>query len=141
MSPPAPAPFVPWILRLLAWAVGVSLLAAWSGPASARAATARSERVETPVATLQGVRVRLEWPAGADRGHRDRYYHVPKHRTVVHHVYHRPAPPPRRVVVVHHAPRPAPVVYHQQAHPHNGAAILVGAVLGAAILHHVVTGY
>ena len=68
MSPPAPAPFVPWILRLLAWAVGVSLLAAWSGPASARAATARIERVETPVATLQGVRVRLEWPAGADQG-------------------------------------------------------------------------
>jgi hypothetical protein len=80
-------------------------------------------------------------PALADRGHRDRYYHVPKHRTVVHHVYHRPAPPPRRVVVVHHAPRPAPVVYHQHAQPHNGAAIVVGAVLGAAILHHVITGY
>lgn len=83
-------------------------------------------------------------PAFADRGHRHghgHYYHAPKHRTVVRHVYHRPAPPPRRVVVVHHAPRPAPVVYHQHARPHNGAAILVGAVLGAAILHHVVTGH
>jgi hypothetical protein len=84
-------------------------------------------------------------PAFADRGHRDHryghYYNAPTHRTVVRHVYHRPAPPPRRVVVVHHVPRPAPVVYHQHAQPHNGAAIVVGAVLGAAILHHVITGH
>ncbi len=83
-------------------------------------------------------------PALADRGpHRDhryvQYYHV-KHRPVVHHYHYRPAPLPRRVVV--HAPPPPPaVVYHQQVHPRDGAAIVVGAVLGAAILHHVITGY
>lgn len=84
-------------------------------------------------------------PALADRGpHRDhryvQHYHV-KHRPVVHPYYYRPAPPPRRVVVVHAAPPPPAVVYHQQVHPHNRAAIVVGAVLGAAILHHVITGY
>lgn len=83
-------------------------------------------------------------PALADRGpHRDhryvQHYHV-KHRPVVHPYHYRPAPPPRRVVVVH-APPPPAVVYHQQVHPHNRAAIVVGAVLGAAILHHVITGY
>lgn len=76
-------------------------------------------------------------PALADRGHRDHrqvnHYYV-KHRPVVHHYHYRPAP--RRVVVVH---QPQPV-YHY-SHPHTGAAILVGAVLGAAIVHHAITGY
>jgi hypothetical protein len=80
-------------------------------------------------------------PAFADRGHRDHrhvhHYHV-KHRPVVHHYHYRPVyrPAPRPVYVVHQ-PRP---VYHY-SHPHTGAALLVGAVLGAAIVHHAITGY
>ena len=50
--------------------------------------------------------------------------------------YYRPAPRP--VVVVH---RPAPVMYHQAPRPHNGAAIVFGAVLGALIAHHVFMPY
>jgi len=81
-------------------------------------------------------------PAFADRGYRDHrphFQHRPavhhfQHRPVVHHYYHRPAH--RRVVVVH---QPQPV-YHY-SHPHTGAALLVGAVIGAAIVHHAITGY
>ena len=54
----------------------------------------------------------------------------------VHH-YYRPAPRP--VYVVRHAPPPPAVVYHQ-SHSNAGAALLVGAILGAAIVHSVVTG-
>jgi hypothetical protein len=56
----------------------------------------------------------------------------------VHHYHYRPVyrPAPRPVYVVH---QPAPV-YHY-SHPHTGAAILVGAVLGAAIVHHAIAGY
>jgi hypothetical protein len=43
-------------------------LAAWPAAAPARTAVARIERVSTPVATLQGVEVRLAWPDGADTG-------------------------------------------------------------------------
>jgi hypothetical protein len=85
----------------------------------------------------------LSAPAFADRGGHPRGHawgHGHGHRHVVvhkpHYVVHRPA-------VVHHYYRPAPrpvVVYHQPQ-PVNGAALLVGAVLGAAIVHHVVTGY
>ena len=89
-------------------------------------------------------------PALADRGHRDyrhghREYrhHYVHHRPVVHHYQHRPVyhyrpvyrPAPRPVYVVHQPP-----VYHY-SHPHTGAAILVGAVLGAAIVHHAIAGY
>ena len=86
-------------------------------------------------------------PAFADRGHRghDRHdrrvvvhkHHYVQHRPapVVHH-YYRPAPRP--VYVVRHAP-PPPVVYHQ-SHSNAGAALLVGAILGGAIVHSVVTG-
>ena len=81
-------------------------------------------------------------PALADRGHRDyrqghrvvQQHHYVPHRPVVQHYYYRPAPRP--VVVVH---RPQPVYYY--SHPHTGAAVLVGAVLGAAIVHHAITGY
>jgi hypothetical protein len=83
-------------------------------------------------------------PALADRGHRDYYrhghrvvhhqHHYVAHRPVVHRYHYRPAPRP--VYLVH---RPQPV-YHY-SHPHTGAAILVGAVLGAAIVHHAITGY
>jgi len=45
-------------------AVGMALAA----PAQARTLTARIQRVTTPVATLQDVRVALEWPAQADAG-------------------------------------------------------------------------
>ena len=40
----------------------------FAGQGWARVAEARIERIDSPVATLQGVRVRLEWPPGADRG-------------------------------------------------------------------------
>jgi hypothetical protein len=92
--------------------------------------------------------VAVSAPAFADRGNHYGHYkqghrfdHRPVHvvhrpvvhRPVVHH-YYRPAPRP---VVVYHQPRP--VYYH--SHPSNGAALLAGAILGAAIVHHVVTGY
>lgn len=78
---------------------------------------------------------------GHGYGHRhvvvQKHHYVPA-RPVVHHVpvYHYYRPAPRPVVVVH---RPAPV-YHYSS-PDAGAALLVGAVLGAAIVHSVVTGY
>ena len=73
------------------------------------------------------------------RGHGHRHvvhhYHV-KHRPVVHHYHYRPAPRP--VYVVHPVPRPVYVVER----PHyNGAALLAGAVIGAAIVHHATMGY
>ena len=95
-------------------------------------------------------------PAFADRGHREHRYdrHDRHDRRVVvvhkhHYVQHRPAqvyhapvyhqyrPAPRPVYVVRHAP--PPVVYHQ-SHSNAGAALLVGAILGGAIVHSVVTG-
>jgi hypothetical protein len=94
----------------------------------------------------------LSAPAFADRGHRDHYRggHGYGHRVVVHkphyvvhrpavvHHYYRPAPRP----VVHHYYRPAPRPVYVVEQPHyNGAALLVGAVVGAAIVHHVITGY
>ena len=39
-----------------------------AGTAAARSATARITRVVTPVAMLEGVQVRLDWPAGAPSG-------------------------------------------------------------------------
>ncbi len=92
--------------------------------------------------------VAVSAPALAERGHRDHRHvqHYPaKHhpvaqRGVVHHaaVHHYYRPAPRQVVVVH---RPAPVVYHQVSRPHTGAAIVFGAILGAAIAHTVITAY
>ena len=86
-------------------------------------------------------------PAFADRGHRghghdrhDRHVVVHKHHYVQHRpapVYHYYRPAPRPVYVVRHAP--PPVVYHQ-SHSNAGAALLVGAILGGAIVHSVVTG-
>jgi hypothetical protein len=87
--------------------------------------------------------VAVSAPAFADRGNHyghgqgPRVVHQPhylQHRPVVQHYYYRPAPRP---VVVVHQPQP---VYHY-SHPHTGAAILVGAILGAAIMHHATTGY
>jgi hypothetical protein len=60
--------------------------------------------------------------------------HYVVHRPVVRHYHYRPVPRP--VYVVH---RPQPV-YHY-THPHTGAALRVGAVLGAAVVHHAITGY
>jgi hypothetical protein len=84
-------------------------------------------------------------PALADRGHGNGRGHAYGHghdRHVVvhkpHYVVHRP------VRVVHHYHRPAPrPVYVVQQHNHhvNPVAVLAGAVIGAAIVHHVVTGY
>ena len=83
-------------------------------------------------------------PAFADRGHRDQRHDrrvvVHKHHYVQHRpapVYHYYRPAPRPVYVVRHAP--PPVVYHQ-SHSNAGAALLVGAILGGAIVHSVVTG-
>jgi hypothetical protein len=88
-------------------------------------------------------------PALADRGHGPKHRHVVVHKPVhvVHrpvHVYrpvhvHRPAP------VVHHyyhrpAPAPRPVVVYQHSHV-NPMAVFAGALIGAAIVHHAVTGY
>ena len=88
-------------------------------------------------------------PAFADRGHRDQRHDRHDRKVVVHkyhYVQHRPAPvyhyyrpAPRPVYVVRHAPPPPPVVYHQ-SHSNAGAALLVGAILGGAIVHSVVTG-
>jgi hypothetical protein len=89
----------------------------------------------------------LSAPVLADRGHRSNGHgydrrvvvherHVVR-RPVVVHQYYRPAPRP--VYVVRHAPPPPPVVYHQ-SHSNAGAALLVGAILGGAIVHSVVTG-
>ena len=90
----------------------------------------------------------LTAPAFADRGHGHGHGYGHKHRVVVHErhvVHHRPVyvrhyhPAPRPVYVVRHAP-PPPVVVHHHSHPHAGAALLVGAILGGAIVHSVVTG-
>lgn len=51
------------MLRLLPW-----LLLACIGPVSARTLTARIAKVATPVVTLEGVGVRLDWPAHAAQG-------------------------------------------------------------------------
>lgn len=51
------------MLRLLPW-----LLLACTGPAPARALTAHIARATTAVATLEGVTVRLDWPAQAAQG-------------------------------------------------------------------------
>lgn len=88
-------------------------------------------------------------PALADRGHHRGHGHGHgyghgyghyKHRAVVHHVYHRPAP---RHVVVHHYYRPAPrpVMVVERHHHVNPVAVLAGAVIGAAVVHHAVTQY
>jgi hypothetical protein len=85
-------------------------------------------------------------PALADRGPSNgrghAYGHAP--RTVVvykqpQYVVHRPAPR----VVHHYQYRPAPrPVYVVEQHNHvNPIAFLAGAVIGAAIVHHAVTGY
>ena len=68
-------------------------------------------------------------------------HHYVQHRPAqVYHapVYHHYRPAPRPVYVVRHAP-PPPVVYHQ-SHSNAGAALLVGAIIGGAIVHSVVTG-
>ena len=48
--------------------LGLCLGATATAQAKPRVATAHIDRVETAVATLQGVRVRLEWAPGADSG-------------------------------------------------------------------------
>ncbi len=56
----------PSILRLLL--SGLLVASAALVPAQARVAQAKIARVVTPVATLEGVQVRLEWPAQAKQG-------------------------------------------------------------------------
>ena len=76
--------------------------------------------------------VAVSAPAFADRGHRDhrdhRVHYQPRHVVV-----HRPA-------VVHHYYRPAPRPVYVVERPHyNGVALLAGAIIGAAIVHHATT--
>jgi hypothetical protein len=79
----------------------------------------------------------LSVPAFADRGHRGyRHYERPVvHRPVVVRHYYRPAPRP--VYVVHRAPPPPPVVVHH--HSHDAVPLLFGAIVGAAVVHSVLT--
>ena len=93
--------------------------------------------------TLLAAALAVSAPAFADRGHRN-YGH--DRRVVVHERYfvqrpvvvrphyipaYRPAPRPVYV-------QPAPVHHHSNA----GPALMVGAILGAAIVHSVITsGY
>jgi hypothetical protein len=99
--------------------------------------------------TILAAALAVSAPAFADRGHRGHGHDRHDRRVVVvhkhHYVQHRPAPvyhhyrpAPRPVYVVRHAP-PPPVVYHQ-SHANAGAALLVGAIIGGAIVHSVVTG-
>jgi hypothetical protein len=55
-------------MRAMVRPVVACLLLALAGGAHARALTARIARVVTPVATLEGVRVHLDWPAQAQQG-------------------------------------------------------------------------
>lgn len=59
--------WMPPILRAIALMVLVAAFA-WADAAHARTASARIERIESPIATLDGVRLRLQWPAGAREG-------------------------------------------------------------------------
>ncbi len=97
---------------------------------------------------LAAVALVISAPALADRDHR-RHGHEKHRYQVTHHYHHAPRPvvhhyrpAPQRVVVVHRPQpvyyQPAPVYYHP--HPNAGAALVVGAVLGAAVAHHIVTG-
>jgi hypothetical protein len=93
-------------------------------------------------------------PALADRGsHRGGHGHGHRH-VVVHKphyvVQHRPVVVHRAPVVVHrapvvhhvyHRPAPRPVVVVERHNHVNPVALLAGAVIGAAVVHHVVTGY
>ena len=98
-------------------------------------------------------------PAFADRGHRDHRGHGYGHGHVRHVVVHKPH------YVVHragrsciariyialrrarscststHRPAPRPVYVVEQHNHVNPVAVLAGAVIGAAIVHHAVTGY
>lgn len=81
-------------------------------------------------------------PAFADRGHGRGHGHAYGHapRTVVvqqpRYVVYRPAPVVRHVV---YRPAPQPVVVYHRSEPI--LPFLAGAVIGAAIVHHAVTGY
>jgi len=89
----------------------------------------------------------LSAPVFADHGHGGKG-HGHDRRVVVHErvvvqrpvyvrEYYRPAPRP--VYVVRQAPPPPPVVYH--SHSNAGPALLVGAILGAAVVHSVMVGH
>ncbi|MDQ3056296.1 MAG: hypothetical protein M3Q96_00860 [Pseudomonadota bacterium] len=53
---------------ILRWLLVLSLLAGAQAQAQARTMTAKIAKVTTGVATLEGVRVRLDWPADAQQG-------------------------------------------------------------------------
>ena len=88
----------------------------------------------------------LTAPAFADHGRGNGYGYGHERRVVVHerYVVQRPVyvreyyrPAPRPVYVVHQAPPPA-VMYH--SHSNAGPALVVGAILGAAIVGSVMAG-
>jgi len=91
----------------------------------------------------------LSAPAFADRGHRHgqrvavhQPHYVVQHRPR-HVVHHAPVVVHRAPIVhhVYHRPAPRPVIVVERHHHVNPVAVLAGAVIGAAIVHHVVTGY
>ena len=61
--------------------------------------------------------------------------HYVAHRPVVVHHYYRPAPRP--VYVVHRAPPPPVYVHH--ARSDAAPALLFGAIVGAAVMHSVLS--
>lgn len=65
-------------MRAMVPLTAACLLLAFASGAHARTLTARIARVSTPVATLEGVRVQLDWPADAERGR----LRLQAHRTV-----------------------------------------------------------
>ena len=57
---------MPWILRAIV--LSLFFACAGMGEATARSATMRIARVESPVAQLDDVRMRMRWPTGASEG-------------------------------------------------------------------------
>ena len=87
-------------------------------------------------------------PALADHGrkygHYNHYRPVQHHHVVYRPAYYAPAPVIYAPVYYRPAPvvvyQPAPVVSYHAVSPVEGAAVIFGAVLGAAVVHHLVTG-
>jgi hypothetical protein len=81
--------------------------------------------------------VAVSAPAFADRGN---HYGHRVERVQHYHVQHRPVVVHRPAVVQHVYYRPAPRPVYVVERPHyNGVALLAGAIIGAAIVHHATT--
>jgi hypothetical protein len=115
----------------------------WHGTTK-QGAPAMLKKVALAAAALMIAAPALADPRHRDRGHGHRHFVAHKPHYVVHHrpvVVHRPAVVYHRPAPVYYRPAPRPV-YVVQHHNHvNPIAVLAGAVIGAAIVHHAVTGY